>query len=109
MWFRFIAQGKGFLTRLEDYIRKKHYNETVISSILNWIPYIVGSVVNALVAILDAKIFDYINRLTHLVKDNFSWLFFIITPCCLAGWRRDWPRRSHDSGRTYLVRCSPAH
>jgi len=44
---------------------------------------VAGSVATALVAILYAKVFEYINRLTHLIKDNFSWLFFLITPCCL--------------------------
>ncbi|MBL7138371.1 MAG: chloride channel protein [Bacteroidales bacterium] len=87
MWHKTIAAGKGFLTRLGDFIRRKHYNKTVVTSILTWIPYIVGSVVTALVAILYAKIFDYINHLSHLVKDNISWLFFIITPVCLLlGW-----------------------
>ena len=87
MWHITVATGKELLTRLGDFIRRKHYNETVVNSILSWLPYIVGSVLTALVAILYAKIFDYINRLSHLVKDNFSWLFFIITPVCLLlGW-----------------------
>ncbi len=87
MWHITVATGKGLLSRLGDFIRRKHYNETVVNSILSWLPYIVGSVVTALVAILYAKVFDYINRLSHLVKDNFSWLFFIITPVCLLlGW-----------------------
>ena len=80
MWHKTIAAGKGFLTRLGDFIRRKHYNETVVTSILTWIPYIVGSVVTALVAILYAKIFDYINHLSHLVKDNISWLFRMDSP-----------------------------
>ena len=83
MWDKTIETGKGTLTRLVDFIRRKHYNETVVNSILGWLPYIVGSVATALVAILYAKIFDYINQLSHYVKDNFSWLFFIITPVCL--------------------------
>ncbi|MFC2102391.1 chloride channel protein [Bacteroidota bacterium] len=83
MWHNTIATGKRALTRLGDFIRRKHYNETVVNSILKWIPYIVGSVVTALVAILYAKIFDYVNQFSHYVKDNISWLFFIITPLCL--------------------------
>jgi|GEM_PF-2154827 len=35
MWFKFIATGKKFLTRLEDFIRKKQYNERVIYSVLS--------------------------------------------------------------------------
>jgi len=87
MWHQTIATGKRILSRVGAFLRLKHYNEAVVTSIMKWLPYIVGSVITALVAILYAKIFDYINHLSHLVKDNVSWLFFIITPVCLlAGW-----------------------
>ena len=83
MWHKTIATGKRFLTRISEFIRRKHYNETVVTSVLKWLPYVVGSVITALVAILYAKVFEYINHFSHLVKDDISWLFFIITPVCL--------------------------
>ncbi|TSA26289.1 MAG: chloride channel protein [Bacteroidetes bacterium] len=87
MWHKFISTGKEFLTRGGNFIRRKNYNETVVTSILTWTPYIVGSVATALVAILYAKIFDYINYFSHIIKDHIAWLFFIITPICLLlGW-----------------------
>ena len=83
MWHATIKVGKRFLTSISEFIRRKHYNESVVTSILKWIPYVVGSVITAFVAILYAKVFEYINHFSHLVKDNISWLFFIITPVCL--------------------------
>ena len=83
MWHKTIRTGKGLLTRVGCFIRDKHYNETVVNSTLKWLPYIIGSVVTAIVAIFYAKAFDYINYLTTYIKDVVPWLFFVITPGCL--------------------------
>jgi H+/Cl- antiporter ClcA len=87
MWKRIVDTGKRIFSSLINFLSRSNYNKTIINSILKWFPYIIGSIITAIVAVLYSKIFDYSVSVSKLVKHNFPWLFFIITPVCLlAGW-----------------------
>ncbi len=84
MWKRIVDTGKRIFSSLINFLSRSNYNKTIINSILKWFPYIIGSIVTAVVAVLYSKIFDYSVSVSKLVKHNFPWLFFIITPCVFA-------------------------
>jgi H+/Cl- antiporter ClcA len=87
MWKKTINTGKRLISLLINFLNKSHFDKTIINSLIKWLPYIIGSIVTAGVAVLYSKIFDYSVSISKLVKTNVPWLFFIITPLCLlAGW-----------------------
>jgi H+/Cl- antiporter ClcA len=87
MWRKTVDIHKRIFSILNNFLRKRGYNSAIVTSFLKWLPYIVGSIVTAGVAVLYSKIFDYSVSLSKLLKGSSPWLFFIITPVCLlAGW-----------------------
>ena len=87
MWKKTVFFSKRVLGALYNYLLKLNVNISLINSLLKWLPYIIGSVVTAGIAILYSKVFDYSVNVSKLVKGNLPWLFFIITPAgFLLGW-----------------------
>ncbi|HTX88683.1 MAG TPA: chloride channel protein [Bacteroidales bacterium] len=91
IWKRVIETGSGFINFLTRFLRKTWRNEKVTDAIIRWLPYIIGSILTASVAVLYSKLFDEASSISHHVKANFPWLFFIITPAAfLLSWWIVW-------------------
>ena len=87
MWRKTVEIHKRIFSALNIFLRRSHYNAAIVNSFLKWLPYIIGSIVTAGVAVLYSRVFDYSNELSKFVKGNYPWMFFVITPLCLlAGW-----------------------
>ena len=87
MWRKTVDIHKRLFSALSNFLSARGYNRSIVTSLLKWLPYIIGSIVAAGVAILYSKAFDYSVLVSKFVKTNFPWLFFILTPLCLlAGW-----------------------
>ncbi|MDP4281468.1 MAG: chloride channel protein [Bacteroidota bacterium] len=87
MWAKIVDTGKSCVEFLIGNLRKLPYEKKFIENLLRWLPYLIGSILTAVIVVSYSKLFDYSSSLSHYIKDNFPWLFFIITPVgLLAGW-----------------------
>ena len=87
MWTRFIRAGKRYLDAFTGWLHEKQYDATLVSSVQRWLPYVVGAILVAGLAVLYEKLFEWAEHFLVMVKTHAAWVFFILTPLMfLLGW-----------------------
>jgi H+/Cl- antiporter ClcA len=66
----------------------KIYNERVRANILQALPYWIASIITGVIAVLYARMFAWLESVTHTLVDGRVWILFLLTPGCfvLAWW-----------------------